>query len=111
VLAVRGTEYGVEVKKDGDTSVVVFEGTVEVRDTAGVGEPVRVQAGESTRIRRGKATTAPHPHGLSTGDWDRGRDVGWSNRGSMGSSQQPAGAQGDMSGGSKGYGGSKRHGG
>ncbi len=32
VLAVRGTDYGVEVEKDGDTSIAVFEGTVEVWD-------------------------------------------------------------------------------
>ena len=116
VLAVRGTEYGVEVEKDGDTSVVVFEGIVDVRDSADVGEPVRVHAGESTRIRRGRATAAPSPHGLSRGDWDRGRGAGGGQRGSMGSSQQPGGAQGQGSGGQKGSssskgGGSKRHGG
>ena len=116
VLAVRGTEYGVEVKKDGDTSVVVFEGIVEVRNSADVGEPVRVHAGESTRIRRGRATSKPSPHGLSRGDWDRGRGAGGGQRGSMGSSQQQMGAQGQGSGGSKGSssskgGGSKRHGG
>jgi len=116
VLAVRGTDYGVEVEKDGDTSVVVFEGTVEVRDARGVGEAVNVHAGESTRIRRGRAAAAPQPHGLSSGDWDRGRGMNSPSTGSMGSAQQPMGSQGNMPGGSQGSssggsGGSKRHGG
>jgi ferric-dicitrate binding protein FerR (iron transport regulator) len=116
VLAVRGTEYGVEVEKDGDTSVVVFEGTVEVRNSTGVGEAVRVHAGESTRIRLGRAAAAPRPHGVSRDDWDRGRGMNMPSTGSMGTTQQPMGDQGSMSGGSKGTssqgsGGSKRHGG
>jgi len=117
VLAVRGTEYGIEVEKDGDTWVMVFEGTVEIRDTGGFGDPVRVRAGESTRIRRGRATKAPSPNGLTRGDWDRGRGVSGTQTGSMGSSQQGgAGAQGRGAGGStgsssKGSGGSQRHGG
>ena len=115
VLAVRGTEYGVEVEKDGDTSVMVFEGTVEVRDTKGVGKAVQVHAGESTRIRRGRAAAAPQSHGLSRGDWDRGRGMNSPSTGSMGSPQQPMGGQGNMPGGSQGSssgggGGSKGHG-
>jgi len=115
VLAVRGTEYGVEVEKDGDTSVVVFEGTVEVRDSKGVGEAVSVHAGESTRIRRGRAAVAPRPHGVSRDDWDRGRSMNMPSTGSMGSPQQPMGGQGNMPEGSqgsssKGGGGSKGHG-
>ncbi len=115
VLAVRGTEYGVEVEKDGDTSVVVFEGTVEVRDAAGVGEAVSVHAGESTRIRRGRAAAAPRPHGVSRSDWDRGRGMNRPSTGSMGSTRQPMGGQNPPSGGmggmsSQGGGGSKGHG-
>ena len=116
VLAVRGTEYGVEVEKDGDTVVVVFEGTVEVRDATGIGEAVSVRAGESTRIRRGRAAAAPQPHGISRGDWERGRGMNSPSTGSMGSTQQPMGSQGNIPGGSQGSssggsGGSKRHGG
>ncbi len=115
VLAVRGTEYGVEVEKDGDTSVVVFEGTVEVRDSKGVGEAVSVRAGESTRIRRGRAAVAPRPHGVSRDDWDRGRGMNTPSTGSMGSTQQPMGGQGNVPEGSQGSssrggGGSKGHG-
>ena len=115
VLAVRGTEYGVEVEKDGDTSVMVFEGTVEVRDAKGVGEAVSVHAGESTRIRRGRAAAAPRPHAVSRGDWDRGRGMNMPSTGSMGSTQKPMGDQGMTPGGSQGSssgggGGSKGHG-
>ncbi|MDX2435794.1 MAG: FecR domain-containing protein [Acidobacteriota bacterium] len=73
VLAVRGTDYGVEVEKDGDTTVVVFEGTVEIRDLAGLGDTLQVSAGQSTRIRKGRPPSAPTAHSLSTTDWDRGR--------------------------------------
>jgi len=68
VLAVRGTEYGIEVAKNGDTSVVVFEGVVEVKDIDGLGEPVMVRHGESCRIRLGTSPSAPPPHGLNAGD-------------------------------------------
>ena len=72
VLAVRGTEYGVDVQKDGDTSVTVFDGTVEVWDIGGVGERVRVQAGQQARIKKGRPSSTPKPHGLTADDWDRG---------------------------------------
>jgi ferric-dicitrate binding protein FerR (iron transport regulator) len=114
VLAVRGTEYGIEVEKDGDTSVAVFEGTVEVWDPGRVGEPVRVQAGESTRIRRGKSPSRPKPHGLSASDWDQGRrraSQAWGGSGQapgMGSGNR-AGSGGTQSPAAKG--GSKRPGG
>jgi uncharacterized membrane protein YgcG len=116
VLAVRGTEYGVEVGKNGDTSVTVFEGIVEVRDAGGLGEPVRVGAAQSCRIRAGKAPSAPKAHNLGAKDWDRGRGGMGSSQGSrpqssqmgnqQGGSKSPAGA-----GSSSGGGGSKRHGG
>jgi hypothetical protein len=104
VLAVRGTDYGVEVEKDGDTSVSVFEGTVEVWDVAGVGKRMMVPAGQSSRIKRGKAASAPKPHGLSSNDWDRGRRRA---RQPMGGGNQP----GSAGSGPSARGGSKRHGG
>jgi hypothetical protein len=114
VLAVRGTEYGVEVEKDGDTNVVVFEGTVAVRDSAGLFDPVPVPAGQSTRIRKGRGPGAPSPHGLTSGDWDRGRRTRSSNW--SGGQQAPGtGNQGQKGGaGSQSpssQGGSRRHGG
>jgi CheY-like chemotaxis protein len=114
VLAVRGTEYGLEVEKDGDTSVAVFEGIVEVWEAAGVGERVRVQAGESTRVRRGKAPSRPMLHGLSPGDWDQrrrrpGQSMGGAQQGPGTSMGGPQGSGGSRSSGSQG--GSKRRGG
>ncbi len=113
VLAVRGTDYGVEVEKDGDTSVVVFAGTVEVRDTTGIGEPVRVEAGQTIRVRHGRAAGEPAPHGLSGADWDRGRRQhveappgGGMQAGSGGPGQTGGSRQGSRQGG-----GSKRPGG
>ena len=46
LLAVRGTRYGVEVDKDGRSTLVVFEGVVEVLRSAPNSEPIRVKAGE-----------------------------------------------------------------
>lgn len=114
VLAVRGTDYGVEVEKDGDTSVSVFEGTVEVWDVGGVGKRMMVQAGKSSRIKRGKSASTPKAHGLSSSDWDRGRrKAGQSMGGAQGSPGMGAGNQSGGAGSrsSSSQGGSKRHGG
>ena len=46
LLAVRGTTYGVEVDRKGNSSLVVFEGVVEVLRLGSGMEPVRVKAGE-----------------------------------------------------------------
>jgi hypothetical protein len=112
VLAVRGTEYGVEVKKDGDTSVTVFEGTVEVWERGGTGERIRVRAGQQTRIKKGRAPSKPRAHGLSSGDWDRGRRRSSSSSGGM--QQSPGMGAGNQQGGAgsrSSQGGSKKHGG
>ncbi|WP_257312570.1 FecR domain-containing protein [Geothrix fuzhouensis] len=50
LLAVRGTRYGVEVGKEGKSTLVVFEGVVEVLPKAVHAEPVRVKAGEWARF-------------------------------------------------------------
>jgi len=112
VLAVRGTDYGVEVEKDGDTSIVVFEGTVEVWDVGGIGERMFVKAGQSSRIKRGKFPSKPQQHGLSSNDWDQGRRRDSQMTG--GTRQSPgmgAGNQSGSGGSSSSQGGSKRHGG
>jgi hypothetical protein len=72
VLAVRGTEYGLEVGRSGTTTLVVFEGTVELVDRERRGEPVHVGAGLSVRVRRGRPPEAPRPHRMTRTDWDRG---------------------------------------
>ena len=46
LLAVRGTRYGVEVDKGGKSTLVVFEGVVEVLHKAPHTESIRVKAGE-----------------------------------------------------------------
>lgn len=111
VLAVRGTEYGVEVEKDGDTTVAVFEGTVEVRDAAGLGETVRIGAGQAVRVRHGRAAGMPEPHGLSSGDWDRGRRVRVAAPGGPGTPEDAGGRPGAGTSSSSPKGGSRRHGG
>jgi len=73
VLAVRGTDYGVEVDGKGTTTVVVFSGEVEVVDRDRVGEPVRVRPGQYTEVRRGERVQAPIPHRMGPGQWDQGR--------------------------------------
>ena len=117
VLAVRGTDFGVEVKKNGRTSVVVFEGTVEVQDPISDGEVVRVQAGQSTWIRKGRAPSPPTAHGISAGNWDRGQRVqssmwsGGQQAPGMGQGGQGAQQGGAGSGSSSSQSGSRRHGG
>jgi hypothetical protein len=112
VLAVRGTEYGVEVQKDGDTSITVFNGTVEVWERGGTGERIRVRAGQQTRVKKGKAPSKPKAHGLSSGDWDRGRRRSSQSMGGprqspdMGAGHQQGGAGSRSS-----QSGSKKHGG
>jgi hypothetical protein len=76
VLAVRGTEYGVEVNSSGHTEITVFSGVVEVFDVDRTGPPVQVRAGQFSTVRRGRRPTDPMPHTMSSGDWDRGRRPG-----------------------------------
>lgn len=72
VLAVRGTEYGVEVDRKATTTVVVFSGEVEVVDSGRVGAPVRVTRGQYTEIRAGEAPMPPIPHQMRPEHWDQG---------------------------------------
>lgn len=113
VLAVRGTEYGLKVKKNGDTSIVVFDGVVEVSDPSGKTPPIRVEAGQQSRIKLGRPAQSPSPHRLTPNDWDQGRSapssrmgVGGPNSGSQGG---VTGASGAGAGGNQG--GGKKHGG
>jgi len=113
VLAVRGTEYGLKVKKNGDTEIVVFAGVVEVSDPSGDHPPVRVEAGQQSRIKTGRQPEEPVAHRLTPSDWDQGRSApgpGFGADGSFPGSQSGAiGAPG--AGTMGGQGGSKKHGG
>jgi hypothetical protein len=61
LLAVRGTQYSVEVGSDGNTTLDVFEGTVEVQSALRP-EPFLIHAGqESTFSRREMPRSFPMP--------------------------------------------------
>lgn len=112
VLAVRGTEYGLEVQKDGDTHLVVFAGTVEVTDPGGEIAPVMVEAGQQTRIRSNKPPSAPSEHRLRPHEWDRGQSTSPSGDLGRGFGSSPTGdAVGSPGSGAQSNGGSKRRGG
>ena len=112
VLAVRGTEYGLWVAKDGDTHLVVFAGVVEVTDPAGTTPPVRVEAGHETRIVTGRAPEAPTEHRITPQDWDRGRTAPPPGIGDGFERSSPGSAIGSPGAGSPaGKGGSNRRGG
>jgi hypothetical protein len=111
VLAVRGTEYGVRVKKNGDTDLVVFSGVVEVTDIDHLGPPIQVEAGQQTRVRHERPAEAPKAHRISPVDWERGYGVAPSGGAGSFSGSQGAGPGARGSGAQSGSGGSKRRGG
>jgi hypothetical protein len=62
LLAVRGTQYNVEVDESGKATLDVFEGTVEIRSPLHP-EPVLVHAGQSSTFSR---HDAPPDHPMNT---------------------------------------------
>ena len=70
LLAVRGTQYNVEVNAEGKTIVDVFEGTVEIRSPLRP-EPFFVHAGETSSFTR---RDPPPEHPMKTPD-DRRQDA------------------------------------
>jgi FecR protein len=64
LLAVRGTQYNVEVDRDGKTMLDVFEGTVEIR-SALRNEPYLVHAGQSSTF---SPRQPPPEHPMKTPD-------------------------------------------
>jgi hypothetical protein len=73
LLAVRGTEFEVQVDRSGNTTVDVWEGIVEVRSPL-VPEPQLVRAGQESRFGpRRPPQTAPMPdHRRRDGGVERG---------------------------------------
>lgn len=69
LLAVRGTQYNVEVDNSGKTMLDVFEGTVEIRSPLRP-DPFLVHAGESSNFSR---RDLPPDHPMKTPD-DRRQD-------------------------------------
>jgi uncharacterized membrane protein YgcG len=71
LLAVRGTRYGIEVGRDGTSTLAVFEGVVEVRSPLRP-EPLLVRAGETCHFSTSMRPEAmPMPHGMNEGSWQR----------------------------------------
>lgn len=108
LLAVRGTRYGVEVRRNGDADLVVFEGTVEVRSPLAK-EPALVHAGQECRFgARTSPMIMPMPRGMSEDMWQRhgasGMDGGMAPRdGGMGNMPGHGGTNQPMSGGHHGH--------
>ena len=66
-IAVRGTEFSIEVDARGGTQVVVFEGAVEVASLANPDRRVLIEAGRGVLVQRGQdfhlLGAAPAPGG------------------------------------------------
>ena len=71
LLAVRGTRYGIEVGRDGTSTLAVFEGVVEVRSPLRP-EPLLVREGETCHFSTSMRPEAmPMPHGMNESSWQR----------------------------------------
>jgi len=72
LLAVRGTQYDVDVDRDGKTSLKVYEGTVEVQSMMQPLQPMLVHAGEMADFGRHQAPNVrpmpPDDHGRGQRD-------------------------------------------
>lgn len=96
LLVVRGTRYGLEVDGDGNTTVAVFEGTVEAQPTTRGAAPLLVGPGEYGVFGPG----APPRKGRMGAGADEGA---WRNRGaaalsgSAGQGQDPSSQRGPAS--------------
>jgi ferric-dicitrate binding protein FerR (iron transport regulator) len=63
VITVRGTQFEVDVNKKLRTSVVVYEGLVEVSSSVGNFPPVLIRPGFFTDVERDRAPRQPHEVG------------------------------------------------
>ncbi len=95
LLAVRGTRYGVEVDKNGKSTLAVFEGVVEILRREPPSEPVQVKAGEWSVFGPGLLPKVQpmNARGFEEGTWNQGMRPD----GSMGSGGMSSG--GSMPGG------------
>lgn len=101
LLAVRGTRYGVEVDADGQASLAVFEGVVEVRSRMPGAVAVGVHAGEQCSFAPRQAPQRQAmPRGWSEDGWrgagnSRGRPEGAPDTQGQGTGgRQPGGQSG-----------------
>jgi hypothetical protein len=61
VISVRGTRFTVQVDRHNVTRVDVEEGVVELKNAKGIGAPVLVKAGASSRVAEDSAPEPAHP--------------------------------------------------
>jgi hypothetical protein len=118
LLAVRGTRYGLEVDGEGNTSVVVFEGIVQIDPFDKAFAPLAVRAGEMAEYGRGRRPESRQSpptmdergwenHGSRPTDPNRtsggqaGSDGGMMGQPGQSSGQQPGQQQGSQHGGSE----------
>jgi hypothetical protein len=59
VITVRGTRFYVRVDKHKSTRVDVEEGVVELQNLRGIGKPVQIKAGFSSRVKEDSAPDEP----------------------------------------------------
>lgn len=92
LLAVRGTRYGVEVDKDGRSTLVVFKGVVEIIHRAAHPGTILVKAGEWSRFGPSlQPKVGPMPgRGFGEREWDQGMRMDGSMMGS--GTMMPGGA-------------------
>ncbi|MEL6109927.1 MAG: FecR domain-containing protein [Planctomycetota bacterium] len=66
-----GTSFGVSVADDGDTSIAVFEGEIELRGEQHVAGPQRLVAGKSVRVGQRDEYPQEIPHAINhyLGTW------------------------------------------
>jgi hypothetical protein len=87
VITVRGTRFYVQVDKHKATRVEVEEGAVEVQSLKGIGKPVLIKAGFSTRVGEDSGPEEPKQSPGQQRQQGQGKDngLGGLNRGSPGS--------------------------
>ena len=81
-IAVRGTEFSIQVDAQGETSVVVYEGAVEVSDLSDPSNSVLVEAGRGVLLQ-GQTFhpfAAPQNHAANQGDHNNNYDADNSHR-------------------------------
>lgn len=61
IISVRGTEFGVSVNKQNQTTVDVYDGLVEVQSMGNFGSPVLVQPNFSTTVDQDEPPEQPKP--------------------------------------------------
>jgi uncharacterized membrane protein YgcG len=107
VISVRGTKFDVDVDKHNVTQVDVEEGVVELASAKGIGAPVTIQAGSSSRVGE---NSAPEPAQPTSQMQKQSGKSGNSNAGGNGNGGGNGGGHGNGGGNGGGHGNSGQHG-